>query len=129
MEKQTITAPGATKAIGPYSHAVGAGEFVYTSGQLGINPETGAMEQGIEAQTRRALDNLSLVLEAAGANLQTVVKTLVFVTDLKDFAAANAVYATYFPQAYPARSCVQVAALPAGGLVEIEAVAIRKTAG
>lgn len=129
MTKQAITAPGAPKAAGPYSHAVCAGEFVYTSGQLGVNPETGALEQGVEAQTRRALDNLALVLAAAGASLRDVVKTVVFVTDLKDFAPAQAVYASYFEGSYPARSCVQVAALPMGGLVEIEAVAVKKPAG
>lgn len=115
-----IAAPA---AIGPYSHACVAGGFVYISGQLGFDPETGKLVEGIEPQTHFALKNLSAILAASGASLSQVVKTTVFVTDLANFATVNRIYGEYFTGEYPARSCVQVAALPAGGLVEIEAVA------
>jgi 2-iminobutanoate/2-iminopropanoate deaminase len=109
----------------PYSQAVAAGGMVFCSGQLGLDPETGGLvDGGVAAQAARALDNLRGVLEAAGSSLERVVKTTVFVTDLGDFATVNAVYAGFFTGEPPARSTVQVAALPAGGLVEIEAVAL-----
>lgn len=120
--KKTI-AIAAPAAIGPYSHACTDHSFIFTSGQLGINPETGKMEEGVSAQTTRAIKNLQAVLEAAGATLDNVLKTTVFVTDLADFAIVNEAYKAFFGSNSPARSCVQVAALPAGGLVEIEAVA------
>lgn len=120
--KKTVNI-AAPAAIGPYSHACVAGGFVYTSGQLGFDPESGKLADGIEAQTHFALKNLSAILEASGASLAQVVKTTVFVTDLANFATVNRIYGEYFTGDYPARSCVQVAALPAGGLVEIEAVA------
>lgn len=120
--KQTINI-AAPAAIGPYSHACKAGGFVYTSGQLGFDPATGTLAEGIEAQTRFALRNLRTILEASGAALSDVVKTTVFVTDLANFAVVNRIYGEFFTSEWPARSCVQVAALPAGGLVEIEAVA------
>ena len=97
----------------------------YTSGQLGIDPATGKLPEGVEAQARQALENLKAVLTAAGASLETVVKTTVFVKNMSDFKAVNAIYAEYFPQDCPARSCVEVAALPAGGLVEVEAIAVK----
>lgn len=122
--KKTVTANGAPKAIGPYSHAVSAGNFLYTSGQLGIEASTGNLvEGGVQAQTRTALENLGKVLSAGGCGYQDVVKTLVFLKDMNDFAEVNAIYAEFFPQEPPARSAVQVAALPKGALVEIEAVA------
>lgn len=120
--KRTVNIP-APAAIGPYSHACTINGMVYTSGQLGINPETGKLEEGISAQTTRALNNLRAVLDAAGSSLGNVVKTTVFVTDLANFSLVNEAYKQYFGVESPARSCVQVAALPANGLVEIEAVA------
>ena len=122
---QTITAPKAPAAVGPYCHAKLAGNTLYTSGQLGLSPAAGKLPEGVEAQAAQALDNLGAVLEAAGMGLTDVVKTTVFLADMKDFSAVNAVYAKYFPGEAPARSCVQVAALPMGALFEIEAVAVR----
>ena len=122
---KTITAPNAPAAVGPYCHAKLAGSTLYTSGQLGLIPASGELPQGVEAQAAQALDNLKAVLAAAGLDLGDVVKTTVFLADIKDFAAINAVYAKYFPGEAPARSCVQVAALPKGALFEIEAVAVR----
>ena len=122
---KTIAASNAPAAVGPYCHAKLAGGTLYTSGQLGLIPATGELAQGVEAQAAQALDNLKAVLEAAGMGLEDVVKTTVFLADMNDFAAINAVYAKYFPGEAPARSCVQVAALPKGALFEIEAVAVR----
>ncbi len=122
--KVTITSPHAPKAIGPYSQAVQVGPWVFCSGQLGMDPETGRLVPGgIEAQTRQALTNLKHVLEAAGASLDSVVKVTVFLKNMDDFARMNAVYAEFFQEPYPARAAVEVAALPKGALVEIEAVA------
>ena len=120
-----ITAPNAPAAVGPYCHAKLAGNTLYTSGQLGLIPATGELPQGVEAQASQALDNLSAVLAAAGMTCADVVKTTVFLADMGDFAAINAIYAKYFPGEAPARSCVQVAALPKGALFEIEAVAVQ----
>lgn len=124
-EKRTVvTTDQAPKAIGPYSVATKAGPFVFTSGQLGLEPASGALvEGGVEAETRQALTNLRHVLEAAGSSLSLVVKTTVFLRDINDFARMNAVYGEFFTQDPPARSAVQVAALPKGGAVEIEAIA------
>lgn len=124
--KQPVHSEKAPKPVGPYSPAVIAGEFVWTSGQLGLDPATGELVPGgIEAETEQALKNLAAVLEAAGSGLDRVVKTLIFITDMNQFAKVNAVYARYFPEPFPARSTVQVSALPKGALVEIEAVARR----
>ena len=120
-----ITAPNAPAAVGPYCHAKLAGNTLYTSGQLGLIPATGELPQGVEAQATQALDNLSAVLAAAGMTCADVVKTTVFLADMGDFAAINAIYAKYFPGEAPARSCVQAAALPKGALFEIEAVAVK----
>lgn len=123
-EKQVVVAEKAPKAIGPYSVAARFGELVYTAGQLGMDPQTGDLVPGgVEAETRQALTNLKHVLEAAGSSLDNVLKTTVFLRDMNDFARMNAVYGEFFTQNYPARSAVQVAALPKGGAVEIEAVA------
>ena len=124
--KQTINANNAPAAVGPYVHAVAAGELIFTSGQLGLIPESGQLPEGVEAQTHQALKNLSAVLEAAGSDFDHVVKTTVFLDDINDFGAVNAVYAEYFKNEVPARSCVEVAKLPKGGLVEIEAIAVKK---
>ena len=126
MKKTVITAQNAPAAVGPYSHAVMAGDVLFTSGQLGLDPATGELKEGVEAQTTQALENLKAVLEAASLSMKNVVKTVVFLDNMGDFAAVNAIYATYFEGDTPARSCVQVAALPKGGLVEIEAVAVRE---
>ena len=113
----------APAAIGPYSQAITVNGLAYTSGQIALNPRTGALEgDGIEAQTERAVKNLKAVLEAAGSSLENVVKTTCFLQRMSDLAAFNAVYERYFT-GKPARSCVEVAALPKGALVEIEAVA------
>lgn len=122
---QTITAPTAPAAVGPYCHAKLAGNTLYTSGQLGLIPAAGELPEGVEAQAVQALDNLSAVLAAAGMTCEDVVKTTVFLADMGDFAAINTIYAKYFPGEAPARSCVQVAALPKGALFEIEAIAVK----
>ena len=120
---KSIETKKAPAAIGPYSQAICSGGFVYTSGQIPLVPESGAIEAvGIEAQTRQAIENLSAVLEAAGSSLEKVIKTTCFLKDIGDFAAFNGVYEQYFT-GKPARSCVEVAALPKDALVEIEVVA------
>ncbi len=123
--KQVVSTDQAPKAIGPYSQAIKIGDYVFTAGQIALNPAGQLVEGDIAAQTRQVLTNLRAVLEAAGASLGTVVKTTVFLANMADFQAMNAVYAEFFPpdQQPPARSTVQVAGLPRNGLVEIEAVA------
>lgn len=121
-----ITSPNAPAALGPYSHAVLAGNTLYTSGQIGLVPETSVLAgDTIEAQATQVFANLKAVLAAADMTFQNVVKTTVFLTDLNDFAPMNALYAELFPNDPPARSCVQVAKLPAGAKIEMELVAIR----
>ncbi|MBN1260808.1 MAG: RidA family protein [Anaerolineae bacterium] len=123
--RQVIASPEAPQAVGPYSQAIKVGQFVFTSGQLGLDPATGAFAgEDIVSQTRQALHNLDIVLQAAGSDLAHVVKTTIFVIDLGDFKTVNQIYGEYFESAPPARSTVQVAALPLGGLVEIEMVAV-----
>ena len=119
----TTKAPG---AIGPYSQAIQVGNFVYTSGQLGLDPQTGAFpEGGIKEQTHQSLTNVKAILEAAGLTMANVVKTTVFMADMGDFAEMNGVYAQFFTEPYPARSAVAVKTLPKNALVEIEVVAAR----
>ena len=125
MTRTTINAQNAPAAVGPYVHAVMTGDIVFTSGQLGLIPETGVLAEGVEAQAEQAIKNLAAVLDAAGMTLANVVKTTVFLADINDFAAINAIYANYFTGDAPARSCVQAAALPKGGLFEIEAIAVK----
>lgn len=126
MSRYVITAENAPQAIGPYSAGIRAGEFIFASGSLGVDPETGEfIPGGIEAQTRQALKNLEQVLMAGGGSLKSIVKTTVFMQDLSQFGAMNAVYAEFFPDEPPARSTVEVAALPKGAAVEIEAIALR----
>jgi 2-iminobutanoate/2-iminopropanoate deaminase len=123
--RQAVTSAGAPAAIGPYSQAIAVDETVYCSGQIGLDPVTGELADGVEAQAERALRNLIAVLDAAGVTIADVVKTTIFLTDMGDFAAVNAVYATFVPDPPPARSTVAVAALPKGALVEVEAIARR----
>jgi 2-iminobutanoate/2-iminopropanoate deaminase len=124
-QKEIILTDKAPKAIGPYSVATKAGGFIFTAGQIGIDPVTvDLVAGGIETETRQVLLNLSNVLTAAGSTLQQVVKTTVFLRDMSDFSRMNAVYAEFFPQNPPARSTVQVSALPKGAVVEIEVVAL-----
>jgi 2-iminobutanoate/2-iminopropanoate deaminase len=117
---EPLSTPSAPGAIGPYSPAVRAGEWIVLSGQLGLDPKTGALVSGVEAQARQALVNIAAILGDCGASLGDVAKSLVFVTDLSQFATVNAVYGEAFGSHKPARSTVQVAALPAGAEVEIE---------
>jgi 2-iminobutanoate/2-iminopropanoate deaminase len=124
-QKEIILTDKAPKAIGPYSVATKAGGFIFTAGHIGIDPVTADLVAGgIETETRQVLLNLSNVLTAAGSTLQQVVKTTVFLRDMSDFSRMNAVYAEFFPQNPPARSTVQVSALPKGAVVEIEVVAL-----
>jgi 2-iminobutanoate/2-iminopropanoate deaminase len=123
--KKIISTANAPKAIGPYSQAICIENLVYTAGQIGLDPSTmEIVAGGVDAQTRQVLTNLTNVLEAADSGLNYVVKTTVFLADMADFAAMNAVYAEFFPENPPARSTVAVKGLPKGGLVEIEAVAL-----
>ena len=126
MSHERIASEAAPRALGPYAQAVSTGDLVFCSGQVGIDPGSGALVAGgIVAETARVLENLAAVLRAAGLGLGDVVKTTVYLTDLSEFAAMNEVYGRYFPPPHPARATVQVARLPAGARVEIEAVAAR----
>jgi 2-iminobutanoate/2-iminopropanoate deaminase len=126
MSRQAVSTAGAPAAIGPYSQGIDTEGLVFCSGQLGLDPATGDLvEGGVEAQAERALRNLQAVLDAAGATFGDVVKTTIFLVDIADFAAVNAVYARFMPDPPPARSTVGVAALPKGGRVEVEAIARR----
>ena len=125
IKKSIVTSKNAPKALGPYSAGVKAGNFVFTAGQLGIDPENGEFVSGsVEDQTRQALKNLAAILEAAGSSLENVVKTTVFLKDMDDFGAMNGIYGQYFVEEFPARSAVQAARGPKDGLVEIEAIAL-----
>jgi len=126
-ERDVIVTEGAPKPFGgaPYNQAIRAAGLVFCAGQVGLDPAAGTLvDGGVEAQARRAMENLAAVLEAAGSSIDRIVKTTIFVADLGDFAAVNAVYGSYFTSDPPARSTVQVAGLPAGALVEIEAIAL-----
>lgn len=127
MKKEAIIADKAPAAVGPYSHAYLVGETLYTSGQLGLIPETGELAEGVAEQTKRGLDNLNAVLESAGFSRKDIVKTTIFLADMADFAVINDIYAEFFEglAEYPARSCVQVAALPKAALFEVEAIAVK----
>lgn len=123
-QKQIVRPAGAAAPVGPYSHAVRVGDLLFCSGQIPLDPATGALVAGdIRAQTQRVIENIQLILAAERLTLGNVVKTTVFVTDLADFAAMNEVYARFFTADFPARSTVQVAALPKGARVEIEVLA------
>jgi len=120
-----IFADNAPKAVGPYSHGVDTGSMFFCSGQLGLDPETGELKDGVVNQAKMSLANMDAVLKAAGYEKTDVVKTVVFIKDMNDFAAVNEVYADYFGEHKPARSCVEVARLPKDGLVEIECIAVK----
>jgi len=124
MAKAVVLTEDAPAPVGPYSQAITAGGLVFVAGQIPIDPATGEMPDGIAEQTRLALRNVAAVLDAAGASVADVVKTTVFLQNLDDFAAMNAAYAEVFTAAPPARACVEVARLPKGALVEIEAIAV-----
>jgi 2-iminobutanoate/2-iminopropanoate deaminase len=119
-----VTASGAPAALGPYSQGIQAGNLLFCSGQVGLDPATGNLAEGIEAQTRQALANLAAVLAAGNSSLERVVKTTIFLAEMADFAAVNAIYGESFPSAPPARSTFQVAALPRNALIEIEMIAL-----
>jgi len=124
--KEILSTTAAPAAIGPYAQGVQAGNLVITSGQLPVDPATGAFaEGGIQGQTRQSLTNVKAVLAAAGLGMEDVIKTTVFLSDMNNFAAMNEVYATFFPGNPPARSAVEVARLPKDALVEIEAIAVK----
>lgn len=124
MKTEKVHTSNAPEAIGPYSQAIKAGEFVYTSGQIGINPKTGEIDgKDIKEQTKQVMENLKAVLAAAGSSPEQAVKTVCFLADMNDFAAFNEIYGEYFTNK-PARSCVAVASLPKGALVEVEVVAL-----
>ena len=124
MNKNRIYTEKAPAAIGPYSQAIDLGEMIFTSGQIPVAPD-GTVSEDISEQTRQALLNLKAVVEAGGSSFEKVIKTTVFITDMAQFGAINAVYAEFFSEPFPARSCVQVAALPKGVSIEIEAIALK----
>lgn len=127
MDHQVIATADAPRALGPYSQAIRSGSLVFCAGQAGLDPASGKLvEGGVQEQTRRVLQNLAAVLAAAGSSLGGAVKTTVFLTNLDDFKAMNEIYAEFFTSAQPARSTVQVSRLPAGALVEIEAIAVEE---
>lgn len=124
MSKQILNTQNAPAAIGPYSQGVKVGNLIFTSGQLPLNPQNGELIADIEGATKQSLDNVKAIIESSGSSMENVVKTVVFLRDMNDFAAMNAIYATYFPTNPPARSAVQVARLPKDAIIEIEAIAL-----
>lgn len=123
--KNVIQTDKAPAAIGPYSQAIEGNGMVFTSGQIPVNPETGEIPEGIEAQAKQVMENVRHLLEAAGTSMEQVVKTTVFIKEMDDFGTVNAIYADYFQGACPARSCVEVARLPKDVLMEMEAIALK----
>lgn len=123
--KHVINTKSAPAAIGPYSQAIEVNGMVYTSGQIPVNPATGEIPQGIEAQAEQVMENVKNLLEAAGTSMENVVKTTVFIKDMNDFGTINGIYSKYFTSDCPARSCVEVARLPKDVLMEMEAIAIK----
>jgi len=121
--KKIISTPNAPQAIGPYSQAVRAGDFLFISGQLGLVPQTGSLEEGIEAQTKRAMENIGAILKEAGGGFENVIKTTILLADISDFPKVNEIYSQYFSNDFPARATYAVAALPKEALIEIEAIA------
>lgn len=125
MKKEIISTKKAPSAIGPYSQGMIVGDYIFTSGQIPLNPENGQLVTEISKATVQVMENLSAVLEAAGSSLEKVIKTTIFLQDLNDFEKVNEIYGDYFKDNLPARSCVQVAKLPKGAIIEIEAIAIK----
>lgn len=125
MTKKVINTNNAPEAIGPYSQGVIVGDFVYTSGQIPLNPATGELVTDIKLATKQSMENIKAILEEAGTSLNNVVKTSIFLKDLNDFEDVNEVYGTYFIENKPARSCVQVAKLPKDAVIEIEVIAVK----
>lgn len=123
MAKEIIATTKAPGAVGPYVQAIKANGMAYCSGQLGIDPATGKLADGVEAQAHQAMKNMGAILAEAGCDYSSVVKTTIFLADMDDFAKVNEIYKSYFGEEFPARSCVQVAKLPLGGLVEVECIA------
>jgi 2-iminobutanoate/2-iminopropanoate deaminase len=123
--KNVIVTDKAPSAIGPYSQAIEVNGMVYTSGVIPVNPETGVVPEGVEAQATQAFTNLTNLVEAAGTDMSKVVKTTVFIKEMDDFATINQIYAKFFKEPYPSRSCVEVARLPKDVLLEIEAIAVK----
>ncbi|WP_078593426.1 RidA family protein [Evansella clarkii] len=123
MKKEEVSTNQAPGAIGPYSQAVISGDFVYCSGQIGLNPESGEMAEGLEAQAEQVFANVRAVLQAAGCTMDDVIKTTVFMKDMNDFAKVNELYGKQFQEPYPARSAVEAARLPKDALVEVEVIA------
>ena len=123
MSLKIIQTHNAPAAVGPYSQAVVAGEMLFTSGQLGIDPETNVLPEGIEAQTRQSLRNIRAILGEAALDITDVIKTVVYIKNMADFPVVNEIYASFFGDHRPARSCVEVSQLPKGGLIEIEVIA------
>jgi len=124
MSLKVLHTDKAPAAIGPYSQGIQVGNLVFTSGQLPLNPETGELEGDIRKATQQSLENVRNILESAGASMDKIVKVVIFLRDMNDFAAMNEVYGTYFPSNPPARSAVQVARLPKDAIIEIEAIAL-----
>lgn len=125
MEKESISTNKAPAAIGPYSQAIKTGNMIFTSGQLGINPETGEfVDDNIQEETRQSLKNLMAIMEEAGGTFEDIVKVTIFIKDMENFSKINEVYEEYFSTHKPARSCVEISRLPKNGNVEIEAIAI-----
>ena len=123
--KEAVKTDKAPGAIGPYSQGIDMGNMIFFSGQIPLNPTTGEMPVGIEAQTRQSLDNVKGLLESHGLDFSTVVKTTVFLDNMDDFVTVNGIYAEYFVEPYPARSAVEVAKLPKGALIEVEVIAVK----
>ena len=123
MKKEILSTDKAPSAIGPYSQGVKIGDLIYTSGQIPVNPATGEMESDIRKATERSMNNVKAILEEAGSSLENIIKTTIFLKDINDFAAVNEVYATFFNENPPARSCVEVGKLPKDAVIEIEAIA------
>lgn len=124
LKKEIIVAENVPAALGPYSHGVKAGDFIFTAGQIGLIPESGKLAEGVKEQTRQTLKNLSSILESCGSNLNNALKVTVFVSDLNNFNDVNDVYKEFFTEECPGRSCVEVSRLPMDCLVEIELIAL-----
>lgn len=122
---EAVASPKAPAAIGAYSQAIAVGDFVFVSGTLPLDPETGTMPDGIKEQATRSLDNIKVILEEAGTDMSKVVKATIFLADISDFAAVNEIYSTYFTAPFPARSCVAVKDIPRGAKIEIEVIAAK----